>query len=550
MELKLTDPKPTDVGALELKPNPGQHGDLRGLRHVSESSTSTGTFGRMFRHLDAAHDLSDRKDREALRALGEAMKGKRPDQDQPLGTDDTEENAAIPSGYTYLAQFIDHDLTFDAAASFTRMNDPEARTNFRTPRFDLDSLYGLGPTSQPYLYQDDDCSFLIGERLHDKEKPSNSYDLPRAQGFGATGAWGEPKRALIGDPRNDQNRIVSQLHSLFLEFHNIQVKKALKTPPGLARFLEAQRLTRWHYQWIVLHDFLPKIVDPDVLDSTWKTIETGSSAKADNVSGGRSRSELLYYRPETDAYIPVEFSVAAYRFGHSMIRPTYHFNHRIRKELEEQREKKQRDSFRVPILAASGELSLVGFRKMPNDWAFDWDFFFKGGDKSLVQPSYRIDTFLSEPLYRLTGAKIVQDDVSSLADRALFRAAQLGLPSGEDVARLMGLRPLDGTQLFDASRSPRAREVPLPEEFRRHLDNRTPLWYYILREAEYYQAGERLGPVGARIVAEVLVGILFQDKHSFVNVAPGWTPLGFKKVGDRPSWGMRELIEEVKSARA
>jgi Animal haem peroxidase len=543
-----------EASGVDLKSTPGQHGDLRGIERVSTSSIRVGTFGRMFRHLEAAHDLSDNEDRKALHALGEAMKGKSPDQDLALGKPDPEENDNIASGYTYLGQFIDHDLTYDPVSSFTRVNDPEARTNFRTPSFDLDSLYGRGPAHQPYLYQNDDCKLLLGPRLHDEEVRNNSYDLPRAQGFNTnTGAWEEPSRALIGDPRNDQNRIVSQIHSLFLEFHNAQVKAAEEK--GLSRserFLEAQRLTRWHYQWIVLHDFLPKVVDEDVMNSMWETIEVQSPTKTKRVSVHRSRPQLLYYRAEAGAYIPIEFSVAAYRFGHAMVRPTYHFNHRIRTRLERSRNNNQRASFRTPIIAPpEEEHSLLGLRRMPDDWAFDWDFFFRGGkDEGLVQPSYRIDTLLSEPLYRLTEARIAHDGISSLADRTLFRGAQLGLPSAESVAQLMGLTPLDDVQLYDQSSMPAARKVPLGDDARRRLKGRTPLWYYVLREAEFYQGGERLGPVGSRIVGEVLIGLLFADKYSFVNLAPGWTPGGHKIVDGRPIWGMRELIDQVRTARS
>lgn len=165
------------------------------------------------------------------------------------------DNPEIPAGYTYLGQFIDHDITFDPSSSLQRMNDPEGLVNFRTPRFDLDSLYGSGPDDEPFQYDEASggTKFLIGKGRHtDTEQPTADDDLPR----------NEQGRALIGDPRNDENTIVSQLHLTFSKLHNRLVDQVGTEHEltGDELFKKAQRLTRWHYQWVVVHDFLARIV--------------------------------------------------------------------------------------------------------------------------------------------------------------------------------------------------------------------------------------------------------------------------------------------------
>src|SRR6184192_2769734 len=218
------------------------HGsELRGLSAVSRSPPFEGRFGRMFRNLPPL--LPDDKDLEALaRQMVEP---------EPTGEEDTGgDNPDIPAGFTYFGQFVDHDLTFDPTSQLERDNDPDALVDFRTPAFDLDSVYGRGPDDQPYLYDGND-GFLLGTALTGGDP--GAQDLPRN---GAT-----PARALIGDSRNDENSIVSQLHGLFLRFHN----RTLKDNPGRP-FAEIQKLVRFHYQYVVLNDFLARIVHSTVLD--------------------------------------------------------------------------------------------------------------------------------------------------------------------------------------------------------------------------------------------------------------------------------------------
>lgn len=176
---------------------------------------------------------------------------------------DDEENTGIAAGYTYLGQFIDHDITFDPSSLLMQMNDPDSLVDFRTPRLDLDSVYGRGPADQPYLYIDG--KFRLGKQLLELNKPSPSRDLPRYRDpeNPATAA-----RALIGDKRNDENVIVSQLHGIFMRLHN-----RLMDEPKLkgATFDEVQRMVRWHYQYVVLNDFLPRICGAELIDEILPT---------------------------------------------------------------------------------------------------------------------------------------------------------------------------------------------------------------------------------------------------------------------------------------
>src|SRR6195256_2169938 len=215
----------------------------RGL-NATRSSLSQGRFGRMFRNLAPAQFGATEQDNIAnLSALADGMTATF---DPPSDTPDPEESG-IPALYTYFGQFIDHDLTFDPVSVLTKAQDPDGLVDFRTPALDLDNVYGRGPGDQPYMY--DGLKFSLGLPLKGKGQP-DSTDLPRFNG-----------RALIGDPRNDENSIVSQLQGLFLRFHN----RFVDDNPGLT-FQDIQKLVRFHYQYVVLNDFLPRIVHSSVLN--------------------------------------------------------------------------------------------------------------------------------------------------------------------------------------------------------------------------------------------------------------------------------------------
>ena len=464
------------AGGVEQGPEGAAHGDPeprsshgggppRGLSRLSRSSLDRGRYGRMFRHLPAL-DLDD----ATLVALADSM-GPYP---TPADAADTQadpviqpgENPDIPAGYTYLGQFVDHDITYDPTSVLQRRNDPDALVDYRTPRFDLDSIYGSGPEDAPYLYdQTDQFKLLIG-RNHNAHQERE--DLPRnSQG-----------RALLGDPRNDVHVIIAQLSLAVLRFHNAVVDHLRdRFVPDTELFAEAQRLTRWHYQWVVIEDYLRRTVGDEML----------RRVLVDDPARGGRRADLRWFTWKRRPFMPVEFSVAAFRFGHSQIRATYVLNAGLAPK-----------HIMVPFPTPDPQEHLGGFRPLPKGWTVDWSLFFAAGD-SAPQLSRRIDTKVVGPLSRLPA--VLDPDHRSLALLDLLRARALGLPSGEAVAAAMG------TARHDLG-----------------LGGQTPLWYYLLREAEVDSGGLRLGPTGARIVAEVLVGLLAGDPSSFLRVAPGWTP--------------------------
>lgn len=509
------------------------HGDRpRGSDFFPRSPSFEGRFGRMFRNLPHA-DFRE----EDLKELAKKMVAEREDEPTPETEPDDEENSGIGAGYTYLGQFIDHDLTFDPASSLQKQNDPDALVDFRTPRFDLDSVYGRGPDDQPYLYQGDGLKMLLGRRLTGSDV-ANVRDLPRNDPSSG-GIEGGRRRALIGDPRNDENVIVSQLQGAFLRFHNrvvdVLLTKVNENPvlrDSKKLFEEAQRQVRWHYQWVVITDFLVTIAGREIVDEILPNLKAGTSIDKDE-------PKIKFFKWEKEPFIPVEFSVAAYRFGHSMVRPIYRLNQEL--------------PVRQEIFSADENSSLTGFREFPSNWAIDWTLFFRMNDNTpdlgpaRLQPSYKIDTSLVNPLGNLPG--VIGANVPSLAERNLIRGWRMGLPSGQSVARKMHLDPIDEDHLRvgkatedDVNTNPRL--IDISPRFK----NNAPLWFYILSEAQQAFKDNstpiRLGKVGGRIVAEVIIGLIAGDKLSFTQ-QPGWKPMA-EFGGDK--FDVAELIRQAQQA--
>jgi heme peroxidase len=500
-----------------------KHGTpLRGLMSAKNSPLFQGRFGRMFRSLPSAQfGATDAENIANLTKLGQAMSaGFDPPKD---GKDD--EESGIPALYTYFGQFIDHDLTFDPASSLQKQDDPDALTDFRTAAFDLDNVYGRGPDDQPYLY-DGGNVFLKGTPLKGGNDP-NATDLPRNNA--------NPSRALIGDPRNDENSIVSQLQGLFLRFHN----RTLADNPNLP-FPKIQKLVRFHYQYVILNDFLPRIIHSSVL-ADLKT------------NGHFDQHRLKFFHWKNEPFMPVEFSVAGYRLGHSMIRPGYRLNDAVLRPI-----------FPVPSPPADppGLLEgLTGFRAMNSNWGIDWGRFididirtYDGSsdeNKKRLQFAYRIDTSLVNPLSNLPPS--VASNPSSLPARNLLRGWHMGLPSGQQVAEAMGVEPLQDKdiRIGKGVDQPAQGEEPMSiTTISSTFANNCPLWTYVLAEAMAMQetvkvpvketvsiTTPRLGPVGGRIVAEVFLGLMFGDNHSLLSLAPNWQPKG------NPNYALKDLVK-------
>lgn len=479
----------------------------------------------MFRNLPPANfGATDQQTRSNLKALAAAMSA---EIEEPEDGPDPEEGG-VPALYTYFGQFVDHDLTFDPVSTLRRSLDPDALVDFRTPTFNLDNLYGRGPDDQPYMYTKD-RRFRLGERITGSGGQAGN-DLPRFDG-----------RAIIGDPRNDENSLVSQLQGLFLKFHN----RVMDDNPGID-FVTAQQLVRFHYQYVVVNDFLSRIVKSEVLDGL-------------KTDGRYDRCRLRFYHWRYQPFMPVEFSVAAYRFGHSMVRPGYRLN----------------DDKLLPILPHPGkkEEALTGFGPMGAGRALDWGRFIDieqrpGGDENgtdsatrrRLQFAYRIDTSLVGFLHHLP-TEIAADEPASLAERDLLRGWLLGLPSGQSVARAMAARPLEDSDIIigkavDGEPDPGDVVGPIVEavtskggDGQAFADN-CPLWTYILAEAAANKTNvavpviggrtmntPQLGAVGGRIVAEVFLGLLFGDGSSYLSLDPLWKPAA------GPEFGLKDLVD-------
>jgi hypothetical protein len=486
-----------------------------GVKREPLPGVMEGRFTRLFPDLPGARfkhdDLVDLA--RVMIAPDESGQPEDPGQEAEV---DPEENPGIPAAYTYLGQFVDHDLTFDPISQLRKGRTPvqlRALVDFRTPRFDLDNLYGRGPDDQPYMYDDDGICLLPG-----KQMPGNPFDpgavqLPR----------GPNGRALIGDPRDDENRIIAQLHAIFLRFHN-KVVRELGGKKHVS-FEEVRQQVRWHYQWVLVKDFLPKILDE----------ETYNSVFPDPYSPVPTIPKL---RENDLELMPVEFSVAAYRFGHSMVRPQYRLNPAIEHP--------------IPIFSSdrSDTADLGGFRPIPANWAIDWHYFIdldhSAEPPGELQLSYKIDTSLVHPLGNLPPQ--IAKDPSSLALRNLERGWIFQLPSGQRVAEALGLPVIADEDLVIRKAIVDTPKWPIAEIASRFAGN-APLWAYVLSEAQVMSWKNvspqndipiRLGPVGGRLVAEVFASLLRGDPTSYVNTEHKFKP--FPEFSHGRTFGLAELI--------
>jgi hypothetical protein len=519
----------TPAAADPLPSTPPHGAELRGMDLATQSPTTEGRFGFMFKN-QPPHAASG----TVLEDLGLIME-EQPVIALPTVTKDDNDrfnenpNPALTSGFTFVGQFVDHDITFDTTPLSEQQADPNATTNFRTPRYDLDAVYGLGPNQNPQLYDPNDRDkFLIDKRPYSTirtdtlKTPGVVYDVPRNPDTG---------KAVIADPRNDQTLIILQMHVAMQMFHNKLVDYMRKLlVPRAAVFESARRMARWHYQWMVTHDFLPAIVGKAMADSVYKEVLTGVPI-----------INIKYYKPTNPLgrpFIPVEFAVAAYRFGHSITRPRYTVQDYVTSTGATVEVKG------VPLFeAVASDNNLNGSRLLPARLKIQWSKFFnQAGQLPTARPVRQFDASLAGPLFQLPSS--VQPDTTTtslLAQRNLLRGRKMGLPSGQQVARLMGVTPLTNAQLsqnhrievtipiansvvnvvreFDEENANLAQTLAKPE-----FAGEAPLWFYILKEAELVGQGRQLGPVGGRIVAEVLVGLLQKDLNSYLYLNAAWKP--------------------------
>ncbi|MGH3882129.1 MAG: peroxidase family protein [Pseudonocardiaceae bacterium] len=478
-----------DTDAVDAILDSGGEGAAGARFALTNTFTGPNRFGRMFPRARRFRPAS-----ENLVALAEGMVQER----LTVLTPDTDDIKQVPAGFTYLGQFVDHDITRDPTVGFPPVGDPENLESLRTPRLELDSVYGMGPVDQPELYDPafpaTEARMRIGWTTDDGDATIPKVlpnDLPRA----TDGS----RQALVGDDRNDENLVLAQLHLAFLKLHNKVIAGVITPPGGETAFDAARRQVRWHYQWIVLHDFLPRIVDPVVLD--------------DIRANGRKFYDFSGPPFDGTPYMPVEFSVAAYRMGHSMIRDLYNYNRRFSSD---------EGAFKTPatlriLFIFTGAGGFGGEPTLPSNWVIDWRRWFEVDDPGLLNHARKIDTKLAHGLTELPDlAPGEQQSVfASLTVRNLLRGRLIGLPSGQELARLMSVPVLTPAELTRGESKVVARLG---------FDQETPLWFYLLKEAEVRAGGLHLGAMGSRLVGEVFLGMLEGDQESFLSVDPTWTP--------------------------
>lgn len=472
--------------------NQNHHGmnELSGIEafcHHQEAGRRSGHFGRML-HLPPLYMHP-----AALAELGR--------QGGPMdGGTTAERTATAPVGQVFFGQFVDHDITLDVTSSLSATADPNTIPNARTPTLDLDCVYGAGPEAHPFLYHNSGdfakVKLLTGADGTAVSQPAAlaAQDLVRSpQGT-----------AVIGDPRNDENRIISQLQLAMIRFHNNVVDCIVSNPTnqreGKALYEYARELTTWHYQWVVINDFLVKMC--------------GAAVVADVLGNGRQ----IYCPGHEEPYIPIEFAAAAYRFGHSMIPQS------IQVQQSE------------PALRLFGSVLGRGFSPLSDPrGVVDWHELVKTSANRNVQLAEKLNSKMATDLLALP---FITDpnDVNSLATRNLRRGQGFRLSSGENVAAALGRSIGEIDAVATAAQALAGTAVD--------FSSGTPLWFYLLVEAgeigresepDLFDPGEGLGPVGARIVAETLIGLAELDPRSYLTQNRSWLPsdgVGVSTLGE------------------
>jgi hypothetical protein len=434
-------------------------------------------------------------------------------------------NPNLVAGHTYLGQFINHDITFDPTKGLPENEfTAEERERGRRPVLDLSCLYGTGPLTPSYrgLYeQAQPASLILGastSSIADDSDFVRFCDLPRAGQFAPRPRW-----ALIPDFRNDDILPLAQLHVAFMRFHNEVVNLLVARNEGGDDLFEAARkIVVQHYQWIVLDEFLRAMVLPSVYS---RLGESGTTP---------------FFRVDSfeELFLPKEFAVAAFRAGHSMVRNTYSWN-RVFQSTKLQK---------LFNMTGRGHMDASHpSHTLQTRWVIDWRRFFDfseydGAPHQSLNRARRIDTALAFSLHHFPSFPGAHSPKSpSLAVLDLLKGDELKLPSGQDAAEALSVPALEAEQITDGSH----REILIKHEF----DKRTPLWYYILKEAEVQSSqhegvgeGERLGPVGSIIVAETLYEVMRWSPYSILG-EDNWRPREeLCRVGGGGKFGMAELL--------
>ncbi|MDJ0637686.1 MAG: heme peroxidase family protein [Paracoccaceae bacterium] len=480
----------------------------------------------------------------ALDALGLAMI----QQDPAKGA-----NSTLPPVLTYFGQFIDHDITAgtDRDGAGEIIDDPDLaprprdevrseKRNMRSGRLDLDSLYGGLPDGVPQSPADKAFLDKLVEAMRSRTFPGQMriafYDndgedigvpLPTDRAgdvlrLGALIKSGlvteaeiqglsdgmrkmftidddttpNPTRAIIGDARNDENLIVAQFHLVFLRLHNRLVQRRPGHVSKSEAFEWARQRTRWIYQWLVINDYLRRLCPHQALDD----ILAAGPGLYENF---RNSSGCI----DEKLPLPLEFSAAAFRFGHSMVRDAYDWNTFFGTETTHPQILPLAGFDLLFAFTGSGELGRRGTDQLPANWGADWErMVFAGDGAPPTEFARKIDTHLALELGSLPDG-MAGTIMAHLAQRNLRRGHLLNLPSAQSCAHELGITPLSGAELGGGDLGQVLADGDL-------IDH-TPLWYYVLREAEVTRDGQGLGPLGTQLVAQTLLGLVVSDPASY-----------------------------------
>jgi hypothetical protein len=453
-------------------------------------------------------------------------------------------SSKIPAGYTYLAQFIAHDISFDSRSDrFLEEDYPwndidvSKVKNKRAPLFDLETIYGYvkpineGETPRHELMQNHELPLL---KLGD----TGGFDPPGTPGISYPNDLSrknESVMANIVDPRNDENLLLAQTQVAFTKFHNAIVLRLsesgrYKTKEDL--FDKARKVTIRYYQHIIFEDFLLKFIEEPFRDQVVNKVKSGNS---------------YYSATFDDKFIPLEFSVAAFRMGHSMIREEYNLNI-----------KNNPARLRSLMLFTGKGMTESKLPTLPSVWIINWYSFYNidnsfntvGSNPNFAET---LDTGLPIALLRLRPKlpNTFGGIASSIAAFDLFRGRAFGLPTGQAIASAIGANPISSKDMGDLLINKKIDgEILNPDEARKvkerlrtAFSEETPLWFYILAEAEL-QGDGKLGVVGSTILAETIIKILYLSEFSILR--ENWETDEDFLLKEYPTFGMAEMLKFVR----
>lgn len=513
-----------------------------------------------------------------LDALAEAMASSGPASDEVPAP-------GLPPIVTYFGQFLDHDMSAlqgpgvrdvgglrDDAEPMDRLDAERSIENARSGALDLDGLYGRvaeSSTLEARLIEamrdpDDAARMRLGPLAASSLRPrpprpgvqflpdgapwpeGAPFDLPRLGDLLSSfdppvrveevGEAGSALRgmlhkgqfraahAVIGDPRNDDHLIIAQLHVAFLRFHNA-VADDLATGSSNAehRFLAARCRVKRCYQWLVLNWWLPIICGSETVD---RVLAEGAPLYTQLRKRVAPRGDVLP--------LPLEFSGAAFRFGHAMVRPSYDANAYFgtNEELDPADQRRLGLQHMFSLTGAGlmhrGEVSPLQPHRLPPIGVMDWSRLVRTDPKRRDRDARPIEPRLAASLRTADHPGGRGAPMRHLAWRNLRRGNRLGLPTAQ--AALKALRRFDAASAPDALTPWEiAGDGVIGDAVRAGgFETASPLWFYILREAELVGRGVRLGPLGGRIVAETIVGLLLSDPDSVLAAehppADRWHP--------------------------